>query len=199
MILDDAKANKKPCSIVVTQPRRIAARSIAERVSNERGWELGTIVGYQVCGEKLSLLKHNCVVTILSTRHVVNLALVFSSQIQFHIRWNLIRTFKMAASLKWLCFHLNFLWWLRTVLTALCCSIKWRSRKYEIAKIFADFWIQFSTFFCIKSNLLNINHWYVNVIKVLKWIWICRLVWIGTTSQKTLVWSSAQPVCFWKN
>lgn len=28
--------------------RRIAARSIAERVANERDWELGSLVGYQV-------------------------------------------------------------------------------------------------------------------------------------------------------
>lgn len=48
MILDEAKEKGKPCNIVVTQPRRIAARSIAEHVANERGWDLGTIVGYQV-------------------------------------------------------------------------------------------------------------------------------------------------------
>lgn len=48
MILDDARENKKLCNIIVTQPRRIAARSIAERVAAERGWELGGIVGYQV-------------------------------------------------------------------------------------------------------------------------------------------------------
>lgn len=32
----------------VTQPRRIAALSIARRVSQERDWPVGTIVGYQV-------------------------------------------------------------------------------------------------------------------------------------------------------
>lgn len=48
MILDEAYANKKHCNIVVTQPRRIAARSIASRISEEREWELGTVVGYQV-------------------------------------------------------------------------------------------------------------------------------------------------------
>lgn len=48
MILDDAKEKKRVCNIAVTQPRRIAARSIAERVSRERGWELGSVVGYQV-------------------------------------------------------------------------------------------------------------------------------------------------------
>lgn len=50
MILDDARENKKPCNIIVTQPRRIAARSIAERVAAERSWELGSVVGYQVNG-----------------------------------------------------------------------------------------------------------------------------------------------------
>lgn len=48
MILDDARENKKPCNIIVTQPRRIAARSIADRVATERSWELGSVVGYQV-------------------------------------------------------------------------------------------------------------------------------------------------------
>lgn len=32
----------------VTQPRRIAAISIAKRVSSERQWPVGTLVGYQV-------------------------------------------------------------------------------------------------------------------------------------------------------
>lgn len=51
MILDDAKEKRRVCNIAVTQPRRIAARSIAERVSRERGWELGSVVGYQVTFE----------------------------------------------------------------------------------------------------------------------------------------------------
>lgn len=48
MILNNARSNRSLCNIVVTQPRRIAARSIAERVCRERGWELGSLVGYQV-------------------------------------------------------------------------------------------------------------------------------------------------------
>lgn len=48
IILDDAREKNKRCNIVVTQPRRLAARSIAERVSRERDWELGTLVGYQI-------------------------------------------------------------------------------------------------------------------------------------------------------
>ncbi|XP_055384477.1 probable ATP-dependent RNA helicase spindle-E [Condylostylus longicornis] len=47
-ILDDAYKNREYCNIVCTQPRRIAAISIAQRVAEERNWKVGTIVGYQV-------------------------------------------------------------------------------------------------------------------------------------------------------
>lgn len=47
-ILDECAASKTPCNIVVTQPRRIAAMSIAKRVCRERNWTLGTVVGFQV-------------------------------------------------------------------------------------------------------------------------------------------------------
>lgn len=47
-ILDECYRTKTPCNIVVTQPRRIAAISIAKRVCQERNWSLGTVVGYQV-------------------------------------------------------------------------------------------------------------------------------------------------------
>ncbi|KAJ8723946.1 hypothetical protein PYW07_007926 [Mythimna separata] len=47
-ILDDCYQSRKPCKIVVTQPRRIAAISIARRVAQERGWDVGGVVGYQV-------------------------------------------------------------------------------------------------------------------------------------------------------
>lgn len=39
----------------VTQPRRIAALSIAKRVSQEREWPVGTLVGYQ-----MGLIKNTC-------------------------------------------------------------------------------------------------------------------------------------------
>jgi len=47
-ILDHYAANNRYCNIVVTQPRRIAAMSIARRVCAERRWQLGRICGYQV-------------------------------------------------------------------------------------------------------------------------------------------------------
>lgn len=41
--------------MVVTCPRRIAALSIAKRVSQEREWPVGTIVGYE-----MGLIKNTC-------------------------------------------------------------------------------------------------------------------------------------------
>ena len=47
-ILDYYAAQGCYCNIIVTQPRRIAAVSIARRVCAERDWQLGRICGYQV-------------------------------------------------------------------------------------------------------------------------------------------------------
>ncbi|XP_060606288.1 ATP-dependent RNA helicase TDRD9-like isoform X2 [Ruditapes philippinarum] len=47
-ILDYYAKQNQYCNIIVTQPRRIAAISIARRVCQERNWQLGTICGYQV-------------------------------------------------------------------------------------------------------------------------------------------------------
>ncbi|XP_071453953.1 probable ATP-dependent RNA helicase spindle-E [Hetaerina americana] len=53
-ILDSHAQKNIYCNIIVTQPRRIAAISIAERVARERGWGIGSIVGYQVGFEKVT-------------------------------------------------------------------------------------------------------------------------------------------------
>lgn len=47
-LLDHCASMGTHCNIVVTQPRRIAAISVAHRVCQERHWTLGSIVGYQV-------------------------------------------------------------------------------------------------------------------------------------------------------
>lgn len=47
-ILDNCRDRREFCNIVVTQPRRIAAISVARRVCDERCWELGTVCGFQV-------------------------------------------------------------------------------------------------------------------------------------------------------
>lgn len=52
MILDDAYRRDAYCNILVTQPRRIAATSLAQHVANMRECMLGTLVGFQVGLEK---------------------------------------------------------------------------------------------------------------------------------------------------
>ena len=47
-ILDQHAKEKRTVNILVTQPRKIAASSVARRVCQERGWSLGGLVGYQV-------------------------------------------------------------------------------------------------------------------------------------------------------
>ena len=47
-ILDRCVRDGVECSIVCTQPRKVAATSVARRVCDERDWRLGGVVGYQV-------------------------------------------------------------------------------------------------------------------------------------------------------
>ncbi|PXF43282.1 putative ATP-dependent RNA helicase DHX57 [Gracilariopsis chorda] len=47
-LLEEASENRRPVSIICTQPRRIAAMSVAERVASERCQSVGESVGYQV-------------------------------------------------------------------------------------------------------------------------------------------------------
>lgn len=54
-ILEEAYERKEYCNIIVTQPRKIAAITIAKRVSEERKCDLGSLVGYKVgLKEKIS-------------------------------------------------------------------------------------------------------------------------------------------------
>lgn len=47
-IVDDACKKDCPCSVVCTQPRRISAITVADRVADERGERVGDSVGYSV-------------------------------------------------------------------------------------------------------------------------------------------------------
>ncbi|XP_051785828.1 3'-5' RNA helicase YTHDC2 [Erpetoichthys calabaricus] len=47
-LLDDSFKNGIPCRIFCTQPRRLAAIAVAERVAAERGEKIGQTVGYQI-------------------------------------------------------------------------------------------------------------------------------------------------------
>ena len=47
-ILEHHARRKSYVNIIVTQPRKIAARSIAKRICDERNWQMGKTVGYKV-------------------------------------------------------------------------------------------------------------------------------------------------------
>jgi len=47
-ILEEAAEKEEPCMVICTQPRRISAISVSERVADERGEHLGGAVGYAV-------------------------------------------------------------------------------------------------------------------------------------------------------
>ncbi|KYO45366.1 putative ATP-dependent RNA helicase TDRD9 [Alligator mississippiensis] len=53
-ILDYYSQQSSYCNVVVTQPRKIGASSIARWISRERSWTLGGFVGYQVSLEKVA-------------------------------------------------------------------------------------------------------------------------------------------------
>lgn len=47
-ILENAYEKKKNVNIIVTQPRRITAKTLADQVSKERNCEVGSLVGFQI-------------------------------------------------------------------------------------------------------------------------------------------------------
>ncbi|KAI1239670.1 hypothetical protein IHE44_0011094 [Lamprotornis superbus] len=47
-ILDDCYKNGTPCRVFCTQPRRLAAIAVAERVAAERNEKIGQTIGYQI-------------------------------------------------------------------------------------------------------------------------------------------------------
>jgi HrpA-like RNA helicase len=47
-ILEHCLSAAKPCRIICTQPRRISAVSVSERVAAERDEKIGQSVGYQI-------------------------------------------------------------------------------------------------------------------------------------------------------
>ena len=47
-LLDEAMKKNQPIRIICTEPRRIAAISVSERVAQETGTNFGEMVGYQI-------------------------------------------------------------------------------------------------------------------------------------------------------
>ena len=51
-LADQCLQLRRTCCIVVTQPRRLAAKGLARRVASETGTELGKVAGYRVGGDR---------------------------------------------------------------------------------------------------------------------------------------------------
>jgi len=47
-VLQEHLTSRRSCNIICTQPRRIAAKTVARFVADSRGWPLGSLVGYQI-------------------------------------------------------------------------------------------------------------------------------------------------------
>lgn len=47
-IFEDCLKSRKKCNVIITQPRRIAAVTVAKRVALEMGCEMGMLVGYKI-------------------------------------------------------------------------------------------------------------------------------------------------------
>lgn len=48
LILESYAESNQHCNIICTQPRRIAAKSVAKFVTEVHEWPLGQLVGYQI-------------------------------------------------------------------------------------------------------------------------------------------------------
>lgn len=62
-ILEYCSLMKKPCRIICSQPRRVLALNVSERVSAERNESIGQTVGYQIRLESKSVMHHNLEIT----------------------------------------------------------------------------------------------------------------------------------------
>lgn len=77
--------SRQMCRILVTQPRRLAATSIAEQVSKERGDEIGKSVGYQIRFDSKISANTNLIYT---TRYFAELRLIIAKiKIIFHFNF----------------------------------------------------------------------------------------------------------------
>ena len=77
-ILDYSLSLSPPrhCRILITQPRRMAAIKLAERVANERGERVGFTVGYSVGGEQINT--SDAAITYCTTGYLLQVSQLFS-------------------------------------------------------------------------------------------------------------------------
>ena len=77
-ILDHALASNPPieCRVLVTQPRRVAAIKLSERVASERGERVGHTVGYCVGGEQHYSSSHRPALTYCTTGYLLQVLIM---------------------------------------------------------------------------------------------------------------------------
>jgi HrpA-like RNA helicase len=101
-VIEDAAARGMPCNIICTQPRRISAISVAERVAEERGEPCGDVVGYSIRLENKTSARTQllfCTIGVLLKRlegdpSLANVTHVFVDEVIPHVnaRAHVIRT-----------------------------------------------------------------------------------------------------------
>lgn len=95
-ILDDHVRRNQYCNIVCTQPRRIAATSIAKYVAHCRGWQVGDIVGYQIgMDRKVSEQTHLSFVTtgvllqkMINMKNLTQYTHIILDEVRYRVFWN---------------------------------------------------------------------------------------------------------------
>ncbi|CAF1398035.1 unnamed protein product [Adineta steineri] len=106
-ILEDFVQQSKPVNIVVTQPRRIAARSLCEHISYSRNWPVGQTIGYQT-----SLNKQRCELTriLYCTTGVLLNKLILSKTLQDFTHIILDEVHERDQSMDFLLILIRTLW-----------------------------------------------------------------------------------------
>lgn len=113
-LLEHHASLSRHCNIVCTQPRRIAATSIAKYVCRNRGWQLGTLVGYQIGMDKL--VSENTRLTFMTTGVLLEKLVHMKNMNQFtHVILDEVIFSVNGKTSDLLCFNL--------VLGALTCVI----------------------------------------------------------------------------
>ncbi|CAF4582214.1 unnamed protein product [Rotaria sp. Silwood2] len=106
-IFDDYVKRSKPVNIIVTQPRRFAARSLCEHISRSRNWPVGQTVDYQT-----SLNKQCCELTriLYCTTGVLVVRIILTKTLQCFIHIILDEVHERHQPMDFLLILIRTLW-----------------------------------------------------------------------------------------
>ena len=83
-IFDDCNAHRESVNILISQPRKIAAITLAQRVAHERDMPVGTVVGYQVGLNKcINLTEESTQMTFCTTGVILQKLIKMKSCAQY--------------------------------------------------------------------------------------------------------------------